>query len=103
MPLLTDDLKSRLPPLNSQEAEADPFVYAKFFLPGTDTAWYVTEGQEAGQDFVFYGFVTQPVNDFGEFYLSQLNRIRGPNGVCVDRDPNFTTGRLTDIVPAPDL
>jgi acetyl esterase/lipase len=28
MPLLTDDLRSRLPPLLSQEAEGDPMVYA---------------------------------------------------------------------------
>jgi hypothetical protein len=102
MELLPDDLQGRLPPLNSQEAEDDPFVYAKFFLPGTNTVWYVTEGQEAGQDFVFYGFVAEPVDDFGEFYLSQLLRIRGPNSSCVERDANFTPGRLTDVVPAPE-
>ena len=103
MPLLNDDLKARLPPLNSQEAEADPMVHAKFVLPGTDSAWYVIEGQEAGQDFVFYGFVAEPVNDFGEFYLSQLERLRGPNGTCVERDEEFVPGRLTDVVPAPDV
>jgi hypothetical protein len=41
MPLLTDDLRTRLPPLLSQEAEGDPMVYARFHLPGTRWAWYV--------------------------------------------------------------
>jgi hypothetical protein len=103
MPLSVDDLKTRLPPLNSQEAEPDPFIYAKFVLPGSDTAWYVMEGQEAAQDFVFFGFISEPVNDFGEFYLSQLQRIKGSHDAAVERDETFTPGRLTDVVPAPDV
>ncbi len=78
-------------------------VHAKFFLPGTETAWYAIEGQQAGSDFVFYGFVTQPVNQFAEFYLSQLQRIRGPHGTSVERDAEFMPGRLTEVVPAPEL
>src|SRR4051812_37007589 len=46
MQLLRDNLKSRLPPLLSQEAVDDPVVYAKSFLPGTAWAWYVLEGEE---------------------------------------------------------
>ena len=102
MELLPDELKTRLPPLLSQEAEIDPFIYAKFVLPGTTSAWYVMEGQPAGQDFVFFGFIAEPVSSFGEFYLSQLQRIRGPHGSCVERDADFTPGRLTDVVPAPE-
>jgi hypothetical protein len=103
MKLLDDELRQKLPPLNSQEADDDPFVYAKFFLPGTGTAWYVTEGEPAGDEFVFYGFVTQPVNKFAEFHLSQLERIRGPHDASIQRDPEFTLGRLTDVVPSPEL
>lgn len=104
MPLLTDELRSRLPSLHAQEADDNPIVYAKFVLPGTAMAWYVTEGQPAGDEFAFYGFITEPVNDFGNFYLSQLEGIRGPHGACViDRDPDFTPGRFTDVVPMPHL
>jgi hypothetical protein len=103
MKLLDDELRQKLPPLNSQEADDDPFVHAKFFLPGTDTAWYVTEGEAAGDDFVFFGFVSQPVNQFAEFQLSQLERIRGPHDASVERDAAFTPGRLTEVVPAPEL
>ncbi len=103
MKLLDDELRQKLPPIIAQEAEDDPLVSARFILPGTSTAWYITEGEPAGNDFVFYGYVTQPVNQFAEFYLSQLERIRGPHGTCVERDPGFIPGRLTDVVPAPEL
>ena len=46
MKLLTDELRAKLPALYAQSAEADPIVYAKFFLPGTGWTWYVTEGSQ---------------------------------------------------------
>ena len=35
MKLLTNEIRERLPRLYSQEAEENPVVYAKFFLPGS--------------------------------------------------------------------
>jgi hypothetical protein len=101
MPLLDDQLRARLPPLHSQEAEIEPRVYAKFHLPGTSRAWYVIEGQLEGQDFLFFGFMAGP-NTFGQFRLSELERFRGLFDSRVERDQVFTEGRLTDVVPAPD-
>ena len=103
MELLPDDLKARLPPLHSQEAEGDPLVYARFYLPGTEVAWYVIEGQPEGDEFLFFGFVTGPTPDFGTFLLSELTAKRSPIDQSVERDAAFTEGRLTDVVPAPDV
>ena len=100
MKLLTDELRVRLPPLYSQEAEADPIVYAKFFLGGW--TWYVTEGQEQDGDFMFFGFVVGLDSEFGYFLLSELESVRTRLGAAVERDLTFTEGRLTDVVPAPD-
>ena len=103
MKLLTDELRARLPPLYSQEAEADPMVAANFFLPGTGWTWYVTEGQEQEGDFLFFGFVVGLESEFGYFLLSELESARSPlGGLPVERDLAFTAGRLTDVVPAPD-
>ena len=102
MKLLTDELRARLPPLYSQEAEANPIVYAKFFLPGTDWTWYVTEGSPRGDDFLFFGFVVGLESEFGYFVLSELESVRTSLVVGVERDLTFTEGRLTDVVPAPD-
>lgn len=103
MDLLPDGLRARLPPLYSQEAVAEPLVYAKFFLPGTSWTWYVMEGQAKDSDFLFFGFVVGLESEFGYFLLSELQSARTPMGLSVERDLYFSEGRLTDVVPAPDL
>src|SRR6266568_739062 len=102
MQLLTHELRARLPPLYSQEAEAEPMIYAKFFLPGTRWTWYVMEGQEQEGDFLFFGFVVGLESEFGYFVLSELESAHSPLGLEVERDLAFIEGRLTDVAPAPD-
>jgi Protein of unknown function (DUF2958) len=101
--LLTDELRARLPRLYTQEAAAEPIVYAKFFLPGTGWTWYVTEGSAQENDFLFFGFVVGLESEFGYFALSELEAVRTPLGLRVERDLSFREGKLTDVVPAPDL
>ena len=102
MTLLDDELRSRLPPLYSQEAEDEPVVYAKFFLPGTSWTWYVTEGSEQEGDFLFFGFVVGQDSEFGYFLLSELESVQGHFGLSVEQDQSFREGKLTDVVPAPE-
>ena len=102
MELLPDELKSRLPPIHSQDSEMLPMVYARFSLSGTPLVWYAIEGQAEGEDYLFFGFVLGP-NDFRNFRLSELEAARSPTGNRVERDIRFTPGRFTDVIPAPDL
>ena len=102
MKLLTDELRARLPALYSQEAEADPMVHAKFFMPGAGWTWYVTEGSPQEEDFLFFGFVVGLESEFGYFLLSELEGVRTPLGLKVERDLYFREGKLTEVVPAPD-
>lgn len=102
MKLVTDELQARLPALYSQEADADPIVYAKFFLPGAVWTWYVTEGSPREDDYLFFGFVVGLESEFGYFLLSELESVRSPLNLAVERDLAFTEGRLTNVVPAPD-
>jgi len=103
MKLLTDELRAKLPALYSQEGEANPIVYAKFFLPGTGWTWYVTEGSPHEDDYLFFGFVIGLESEWGYFLLSELETVRTNLGLAVERDLSFTEGPLTDVVPAPDL
>jgi len=103
MPLLDGELRSRLPPLYSQESEPEPLVQAHFFLPGTLWHWWVTEGEPRGDDFLFFGFVNGLDSEFGYFCLSELESAKGPLGFRVERDLAFQPGKLTDVVPAPDV
>jgi hypothetical protein len=100
MKLLDEKLRSRLPPLYAQEAEAEPTVYAKFFI--SCWTWYVTEGSEQDGDFLFFGFVVGLESEFGYFLLSELESVGNGLGLGVERDLYFTEGKLTDVVPAPD-
>jgi hypothetical protein len=102
MELLPEELKSRLPPIHSQDGEIEPMVHARFSLCGKPLVWYAIEGQPEGEDYVFFGFVLGP-NDFRNFRLSELEAARSPTGQPVERDTRFIAGRLTDVVPAPDL
>ena len=102
MKLLPDELRQRLPALYAQEAQTDPIVYAKFFLPGTNWSWYVTEGSPREDGFLFFGFVVGQASEFGYFVLSELEAVRGPFHLAVERDLTFREGRLTDVRPAPD-
>jgi hypothetical protein len=102
MELLTDKIRSRLPPIHSQEAELDPEVHAHFFLPGTGLHWFVLEGEPDGDDFLFFAFVTGP-DAFHYVRLSDLLGLRSPGGQPVECDQTFVPGRLTDVCPAPGL
>jgi hypothetical protein len=102
MQLLPNELKTRLPPLLSQEAADQPIVYARYSLPGTRWSWYVIEAEPEDGDYLFFGFVTGIADEFGHFRLSELESINSPSGQRVERDTNFTKGKLTDVVPAPD-
>jgi hypothetical protein len=70
-------------------------------FPARPEAWYVIEGQPEDKDFLFFGFLAGP-NEFRQFRLSELERIRGLFDSRVECDQTFTEGRLTDVVPAPD-
>jgi hypothetical protein len=100
--LLPDELRSRLPRLHEQDDELQPMVYARYFLIGTPLVWYVIEGQPEGPDFLFFGFVLGR-NMFRRFLLSELEAARNDDGQQVEWDAAFIPGRLTDVVPPPDL
>ena len=57
MELLPRELRKCLPPLYSQEKTEDPIVHIKFFTPDSQWTWYVTEGSEDDDDFLFFGYV----------------------------------------------
>ena len=68
-------------------------MYAKFFLPGTGWTWYVTEGSPQEDDFLFFGFVVGLESEFGYFVLSELESVRTPLGLSVERDLTFPRGQ----------
>lgn len=98
MKLLTAELRASLPPLYSQEHVTDPVVHCKFFTPDSNWTWYVTEGSEAGGDFLFFGFVSGLEDEWGYFVLSELEGVRGPFGLPIERDLYFRPGPFSQVM-----
>lgn len=94
MALLDDNLRRRLSPMDWQEIESDPPVYAKVVFPKERTL-YIMAGEPVGNDYVLFAFVS----GFGQpatFHVSELEALGA------ERDKAFREGRFTDVVPAPD-
>ncbi|MEJ2147587.1 MAG: DUF2958 domain-containing protein [Acidobacteriota bacterium] len=98
MKLLTADLRQRLPSLRSQEHASNPYVYAKFFTPDAQWTWYVTEGSAEDDDFIFFGYVVGLENEWGYLSLAELESVRGPLGLPIERDLYFTAGPFEEVM-----
>jgi len=101
MQLLTKELREKIPALYSQENEIDPMVYIKFFDPVGSWTWYVTEGEQKEDDFLFFGFVIGFEAELGYFTLNELetakNKVSGIQAMPIERDLYFTPCRLSEV------
>lgn len=96
MKLMTDELREKLPPLRATELETNPIVHAKFFTPWTSWTWYATEFD--GED-VFFGLVHGFDTEWGYFSLNELESVRGPGGLRIERDLYFEPKPVSQVDP----
>jgi len=97
MELLTAELRSVLPKLYSQDGNRNPMVYAKYFFPAGGWTWFVTEGEQDGDDFLFFGYVIGHEREWGYFLLSELESIN-IHGLTVERDRYFDAGPMDSVL-----
>jgi hypothetical protein len=95
--LLLAQHRKALPKLGDTEhaKQSDVKVVAKFFTPDSNWTWYVTEFD--GNDRCF-GFVCGLEKEFGYFSLRELQAVRGPMGLGVERDRYFANRTLADVL-----
>lgn len=72
MELLPKEVREQLPPLYAQENEHDPLVYVKYFHPLSSWTWYASEGEQEGDDFLFFGWVNGDFPELGYFSLQEM-------------------------------
>ena len=106
MKLLPKEIREQLPPLYSQDGKGGKaVVYTKYFTPSSNWTWLCTEGEpilsESGAevDFKFFGLVFGHEREFGYFLLSELEEVRGPMGLPIERDLYFKPKTLEEIAP----
>src|SRR5438132_4177073 len=96
MELLPEEVRNQLPPLYSQEHEADPMVICKFFHPLSNMTWYATEGSPEGEDFIFFGWVYSDFPELGYFSLNEMQDVKVME-LGIERDLHFTPKRLSEV------
>jgi hypothetical protein len=97
MMLLTKELRRRLPPLYAQDGKGGQAVaYVKFFTPDSGWTWYVEEYD--GED-TFFGLACGFEKELGYFSLSELESVRGPMGLPIERDLYWEPKTLAEIAP----
>ena len=100
MDLLPNAIRRLLPPLRSLESKgADAVAHLKLFTPDSGWTWWITEGAPEGDDFMFFGLVEGLEKELGYFSLSELQSVRGPLGLGVERDLYWQPKTLRQIAP----
>lgn len=99
MIMLTKAIEKKLPRIYSQEDIRDPIVQVKYFTPWSRWTWYGIEYDPVTRE--FFGYVKSGIDpdydELGYFSLEELETIRGPFGLKVERDMHFTPCPLSEI------
>lgn len=94
--LMTKEIEKKLPPLYSQDGKGDKAVaYEKYFTPDSSFTWYVTE--YCPNDKLFFGLVVGLETELGYFSLKELESVKGPLGLAIERDLHFVPSTLSEI------
>ncbi|MDI6451751.1 DUF2958 domain-containing protein [Anaerobaca lacustris] len=106
MKLLPHEIRKILPPLYAQDGKGGKAIaYIKYFTPSGSWTWYITEGSpisdESGKevDFHFFGLVDGQDKELGYVALSELESVRGPMGLPIERDLWWKPKTLEEIAP----
>jgi hypothetical protein len=96
MKLLTKEIMKKLPKIYQTESTplAEKEIVCKFFNPCGAGTWYVIEGQEEDGDFIFFGLVDLHEQEFGYFSLKELESVRLPHGLKIERDIHFSQSKV---------
>ncbi len=99
MKLMTEEIRAALPALYSTEdvATEDKRIIVKFFDPCGSWTWYAIEGDTDGDDIRFFGLVHGHEKEWGYFMLSELESVKGPMGIGIERDLHFSNKKISDI------
>ncbi len=97
MKLMTKELKAKFPKIGSTETKkADEVkIIANYFDPCGSWTWYATEFD--GED-LFFGYVRGFDNELGYFSLSELEAVKGPLGIGIERDMHFGEHTLAEAM-----
>ena len=89
MKLLTKEIEKKLSksPIGSKDGQGkNAEVVVKFFNPCGAGTWLITEAEKQGNDWLLYGMCHIHGWEWGYVLLSELQQIRLPFGLSIERD-----------------
>ena len=95
MKLLTKEIERKLPALYANEDVEDPIAILKLFTPDSSWTWYATEYDP--EERMFFGLVDGLERELGYFSLDELESVRGPLGLPIERDMYWSPRPLSTI------
>ena len=85
--LMPQTLTADVPALYATEHENDALARIKYFTPGSSLTWYVVEYNP--EERLCFGLVIGHERELGYFSLNELETVRGPLGLKIERDLHF--------------
>lgn len=96
MILITKALAKKIPVLYAQDGKGkEATAFVKLFTPWSNWTWYVTEMDAATGE--CFGLVKGFESELGYFSLRELEALRGPAGLRVERDRFFDPQPLSAL------
>jgi len=102
MKLMNKTLEARFAKVGSQDGKGnEAIVIAKFFNPVGAATWWATEYDPATREFFGYVSLWGGVNDtdaeWGYFSLDELESLRLPLGMKIERDRYFGKRKVSEV------
>jgi hypothetical protein len=82
-----------LPALYATENVKDPVAQVKLFTPDAGWTWYITEYDPAERR--AFGMVVGLETEIGYISIDELEAVRGPMGLKIERDLHWTPRPLS--------
>ena len=102
MKLITKALEERFEKIGDQSQTTNPIIVAKFFNPCGSATWYATEYDKENK--ICFGYVTgMAFDEWGTFSIEELESIKLPLGLGIERDIHFKETRFKEIIREQDL
>ena len=102
MLLMTKELEEKFNqyPLYSQEGKGlESEVVVKYFNPCGRGTWLITEGEKQDDgNWLFYGYCNLFEWEWGYVMLSELESVRLPFGLSIEREIYNTGGTVSDYL-----
>ena len=96
MSLLPKEVAEQLPKLyENEELGLAAQALVKFFTPDSNWTWYASEYDPTTQ--ILFGLVIGFEAEFGYFSLEELESVRGPLGLPIERDKHFEPTSLDEL------